>query len=361
MKVTSIDVAPLTYKLKKPFVFSGVRLERLEYAIVRLKSDAGAIGYGECPAYWEPRGETQASTIKALELVKASLIGKNFASPESWGVLLPQILPKAYAAACGLDIALHDALGTEEGKPVSSYYGVAKPVPVEAAIPMVAENEVEVLIAEAIAQGITTYKVKVGIDTEREHGLLQRIRKAIASGATLFVDANQGWKTLDAAKRALEAFSDIGLAWVEQPLPAGSPYEDLRELLLSSNIPIMLDESTYVAADVDAAVQQGGVKLFNIKLAKAGGIWGAHAFAKKSEANGAQYMLGSMIEGALGTYAGLHFAAPHNVRTTALNAYTFIDDEKAFGPTVKDGFMEVPTRPGLGYEYPQRFAACFSV
>jgi len=288
-------------------------------------------------------------------------IEKEFLSPERWGETLPKLLPNAYAAACGLDIAFHDVLGQEEGKPVSTHYGVAKPVPVEAAIPMVTEQETEVLLVEAMAQGITTYKVKVGIDTEREYRLLQQVRSAIGQDATLFVDVNQGWKTVDAAKRALERFSAVSLAWVEQPLPTSSSNENFRELFEATNIPVMLDESTYVAADVDAAVQQGGVKLFNIKLAKAGGIWGAHAFARKAALNDAQYMLGSMIEGALGTYAGLHFAATHNVRTTASNAFTFIDDEKAFGPTVKDGFMEVPTRPGLGYEYPQRFAACFSV
>ncbi len=360
MKIQSIEVAPLVYQLKQPFTFAGVRLEQLDYAIVRVTTEAGVVGYGECPAYWEPRGETQASTLKAVAGISSFFSGMECATPEALGSALTQRIPRDYAAACGIDIALHDALGREERKPVFAYYGEAKPVPVEAAIPMVEESEASALVARALEQGIEVFKVKVGMDAERELRLLREIRKAIGPNRTLFVDANQGWKTLEAAQRALAAFAECTLAWVEQPMPASLPYDDFRKLQASSGVPIMLDESTYVVEDARAALDAGAATLFNIKLAKSRGLWGGHVLAREADARGASYMLGSMIEGALGTYAGVHFAATHAVRTTALNAFTFINDDKAFGPPVVHGYMHAPTTPGLGYDHAERFAACFA-
>lgn len=359
MKVIHVDVAPLTYKLKLPFVFSGVRLEKLDYAIVRVITEDGAVGYGECPAYWEPRGETQASTIAAVEEAAASLAGQEFLQPEQWGSALATTIPRAYAAACGIDVALHDALGQEEGKPVHAYYGLAKAVPVEAAIPMVALAEASTLVATAVEQGITVFKVKVGMDTQREHELLRAIRATIGPARTIFVDANQGWKTVDAAAEALTRFADVHLAWVEQPLPASCTLAEFRSVHERTGVQVMLDESTYVAEDAITAATAGAAQLFNIKLAKSRGIWGAHEFAKAADERGVSYMLGSMIEGALGTYAGVHFAATHAVRTSALNAFTFIDDPKAFGPVVRDGAMQAPDTPGLGYGSAELFDACF--
>ncbi|MDP2789731.1 MAG: enolase C-terminal domain-like protein [bacterium] len=359
MKITRVDVAPLTYKLKHPFVYSGVRLVQLDYAIVRVSTEAGVVGYGECPAYWEPRGETQASTIAAGQQAAGVIAGQQYQQPEQWGKVLATIIPTAYAAACGIDVALHDALGQEESKPVYAYYGPAKSVPVEAAIPMVDLAQANALVATAVDQGITVFKVKVGMDVDREHELLQAVRAVIGPERTLFVDANQGWKTVDAAVQALTTFADANLAWVEQPLPANCTPADFRTLHERTGMQIMLDESTYTAEDAAAAATAGAAQLFNIKLAKSRGVWGAHELANAATAHNAGYMLGSMIEGALGTYAGVHFAATHAVRTTALNAFTFIDDPKAFGPAVQGGSMHAPDAPGLGYGSAELFAACF--
>ncbi|MFH0805219.1 MAG: enolase C-terminal domain-like protein [Patescibacteria group bacterium] len=359
MIVRRVDVAPLTYRLKRPFIFAGVRLEQLGYAIVRVSTEAGVVGYGECPVYGNPRGETQVGTIGAVKKLTAAVAGRQFSTPEQWGRILATTMPTAYAVACGLDSALHDALGQEDGMPVYRYYGHAKPVPVEAAIPMVALSEVAGLVRSAIERGITTYKVKVGTNTDREYQLLRLVRAAIGPERTLFVDANQGWKTVDDAAVALRTFADIHLAWVEQPLPAACALKNFRILRERVGIPIMLDESVYTADDARAAATAGAAQLFNIKLAKSRGIWGAHQFAQVVEDGGGRYMLGSMIEGALGTYAGVHFASTHAVQTSALNAYAFINDDRAFGPPLKNGCMVAPDTPGLGYGCSDLFAACF--
>ena len=72
-------------------------------------------------------------------------------------------------------------------------------------------------------------------------------------------------------------------------------------------------------------------------------------------------MLGSMIEGSLGTFGGVHFAATHQMMTTALAAYRYIDDELAFGPEIKDGLALVSEKPGLGYEKEELFQKRFDI
>ena len=67
--ISRINAVALNIPLKSPFVFASCKLDQLPYALVRVETDDGLIGYGECPTYWDPSGETQMSAIGAIELI----------------------------------------------------------------------------------------------------------------------------------------------------------------------------------------------------------------------------------------------------------------------------------------------------
>ena len=66
---------------------------------------------------------------------------------------------------------------------------------------------------------------------------------------------------------------DGAVEFVEQPLPAGTPMEDLAWLKERSPLPIFADESFHHAADV--AHCAAGFHGVNAKLVKMGGVSGA--------------------------------------------------------------------------------------
>jgi len=358
MKINDVSVIPLNFKLKSPFEFSGVKLEILEYALVRIRTEDGIFGYGECPAYWEPRNETQKSTIDAVNNLAKELIGVTCDDIDGRKKLFNQYIPSAYAAQCGIDVACYDIEGKVKDVPVAKLFGIPVKVPVEVAIPMTDEKTALGIVETALDNNIQTYKLKVGKDIKKELKVLRKIRNKIGSNKKIFIDANQAWKSADQAIEKINQFAQYDLCWVEQPLPAKATPEEYNELQQKISVPIMLDESVYTNKDV--LVYNDSVKMFNIKLAKTGGISGAIDFYNEVKKFNKKCMLGSMIEGSLGTLAGLHFASVYSMQTTALNSYDLINDKLSFGPKIIDGYMNVSNLPGLGYQDESIFNKKFS-
>ncbi len=359
MKIKSIKAIPVFFKLFKPFIFSGVKLEILDYVLVRIETNDGAVGFGECPVYWEPRGETQISTLEDIEKVKPYLLGLRADDVEARLEIFQKYIPRAYAAQCGLDLAMYDATGKTLNLPVYKFFGEAKPIPVDVVIPMMGKNEAEPIINKSLSEQVKVFKVKVGQDIENEVELLKMIRGKIGSELLIYVDANQGFKSVDDTVSFIKRIVDLDIAWIEQPLPASAPLEEFIQLKKQLPIKIMLDESVYTFEDVELFAGNEACDMFNIKLAKSGGISGAIKFFEVAEKFGKECMLGSMIEGASGTFGGAHFASTHQMIITALTAYRFIDDELAFGPKIKSSLMEVPEKPGLGCEKEELFQKRF--
>lgn len=360
MKISDVSVVPLNYKLKSPFEFSGVKLKILEYALVRVRTSDGIVGFGECPAYWEPRNETQKSTIDAVNNISHQLVGMSCDNSVGRKELFKRVIPGSYAAQCGIDVACYDILGKVKGMPVAKLFGDPKMVPVEVAIPMTDQKTARSIVEKALSRGIQTFKIKVGKELGKELEIIKDIRGMIGNNLQLFVDANQAWKSVEEAVHAVNLFSEYNLCWVEQPMPVNIDIKQLKELKEKISVPIMLDESVYTDEDVLIYGNGDYIDMYNLKLAKTGGISGAIDFYNNAKKLSKKCMLGSMIEGALGTLAGLHFASVFGMETTALNAFNLIDDDLSFGPDINDGYMNIPENSGLGYLDESIFNARFS-
>ena len=120
MKVVSVEVFPLYVPLEKPvdapisvphaeeiqhIVFGGYRA-----TIVRVTSDDGVVGYGECMTRLAP-----AALKKIIEEITPLVIGTNPLQPEAtWEVLYATMMNRGHnrgfyiEAISGIDIALWD-------------------------------------------------------------------------------------------------------------------------------------------------------------------------------------------------------------------------------------------------------------
>ncbi|MBO6885945.1 MAG: dipeptide epimerase, partial [Marivita sp.] len=134
--------------------------------------------------------------------------------------------------------------------------------------------------------------LKIKLGTPDDMPRLEAVR-AGAADARIIVDANEGWSAevyADLAPHLLR----LGVALVEQPLPAG---EDDALLGVDRPVPLCADESCHDRASLPKL--KGKYDMVNIKLDKTGGLTEALALRDAARAAGYDVMVGCMVGSSL--------------------------------------------------------------
>lgn len=351
MKITVVEARGKSYRLVTSYKFATCEKQDLEYALVRITTDDGLVGYGECPVAWHPYIETQESTLHAVRKIQAALIGQDPLEIGNIVEICNNNIRNAYAAKCGIDMALYDILGKKRAIQVGTVLspGVNNPVALIALIPMASFKKSIEKTRMFVEQSYETYKVKVGLNLSEELRLVAAVREIIGKEKRLFIDANQGWKTPDRAIECIRKFEHYNIAWVEQPI-LKTDLEGLKYVKEHVGTPIMADESLFSPEDAEKLASKGAVDMFNIKLAKAGGLYTAEKIYAIAEKYDIKCMIGSYIESPLGTLAGYHFVRSHNIIATDICAWELIENPLPAGLKNEKGYMFLEGEyPGLGY------------
>jgi L-alanine-DL-glutamate epimerase-like enolase superfamily enzyme len=117
--------------------------------------------------------------------------------------------------------------------------------------------------------------------------------RAGAPGSRIIVDANEGW-TAEVYADLAPHLVRLGVALVEQPLPAG---QDEALAHMPRPVPVCADESCHDRASLPAL--RGRYDMVNIKLDKAGGLTEALALRDAARAEGFGIMVGCMVGSSL--------------------------------------------------------------
>ena len=134
--------------------------------------------------------------------------------------------------------------------------------------------------------------LKIKLGTADDMARLAAVR-AGAPKAKIIVDANEGW-TAEIYADLVPHLERLGVALVEQPLPAGAD-DMLAEI--ARPIPVCADESCHDRASL--ADLAGKYDMVNIKLDKTGGLTEALAFRDVAHAQGYGIMVGCMVGSSL--------------------------------------------------------------
>ena len=156
--------------------------------------------------------------------------------------------------------------------------------------------------------GCRTVKVKVAEPSQTladDVARLHTARDYLGPDGRLRVDANGGW-TMDEAERAIHAFAEFDLEYVEQPCPDVEELVELRRRIRYLDIPIAADESVRKAADPLAVARAGAADLLVIKAQPLGGI--AAALRLVADA-GLPVVVSSALDTSVGISMGAHLAA----------------------------------------------------
>jgi L-alanine-DL-glutamate epimerase-like enolase superfamily enzyme len=267
--VASVEVFPLA----QAFVISrGARTEaRVVTAVV---TDGGLAGRGECVPYAR-YGETPEGVLDAIRGL-----------PEGVDRAALQTLLPSGAARNAVDCALWDLEAKRSGRRAWQLAGLPEPGPEVTAFTL-SLGTPEAMRAQA-AKNARRPLLKIKLGGEGDMARLEAVREG-APGARIIVDANEGWSA-DAYAALAPAMVRLGVAMVEQPLPAGAD-EALGEM--PRPLPVCADESCHDRASL--AALKGRYDMVNIKLDKAGGLTEALALRDAAREMGFGVMVGCMV------------------------------------------------------------------
>jgi L-Ala-D/L-Glu epimerase len=270
-----------SWPLAKPFTIS--RGSRTVAEVVVAELSAGALrGRGEGVPYGR-YGETVDGVVAALEGMSEAIAG-------GLGRAALQAVMAPGAARNALDVAFWDLEAKRTGTSVWTLAGIDEPKPVVTAYTLSVDTPERMAAAAREEAHRPLLKLKL-----TGAGDLDRVRavRAGAPKATLIVDANEAW-TFDHLRDYGPILAELGVALIEQPLPAG---QDEALAALPHPVPLCADESCHTSADLPELV--GRYDYVNIKLDKTGGMTEALILLNAARAGGFKIMVGCMVGSSL--------------------------------------------------------------
>lgn len=309
MKITHTDIYKLTIPMD-PFVIATEVCSATQNIFIRIHTDEGIIGLGECSAFPMLVGETQATCFEVAK--DFARITKGLDPLNIVGImqLLDQYIAFNSTIKSAWDLALHD-LGAKAAKlPLYAFLGgVQKDIHTDLTIGIDLPHKMAEKASRFVADGVTIIKVKLGKHGKDDVERIRLIRAAVGDAIQLRVDANQGWD-MHTAIDTLNAIAPYSIQFCEQPIH--HHYDHLLpELRKQSAVKIMADESVFNHFDAIRLIEAGAIDYINIKLAKSGGILEAKKIADAAGERGIACMLGGMTESRLALTAKVHFAMTH--------------------------------------------------
>lgn len=272
-----LTVSRDSFPLRRAFTISRGSRTEAHVLTVTIEAD-GFTGRGECVPY-----ARYGETLDSVEAAIAAL-------PEHFDRSALQALLPAGAARNAVDCALWDLEAKRDGRRVWEIAGLTAPGPEITAYTLSLDAPAAMRAQAAENAWRPLLKTKLGGD-----GDLARI-EAVRQGAPrarIVVDANEGW-TPETYTDLAPSLVALGVAMVEQPLPAG---DDDALATMARPLPVCADESCHDRASL--AGLAGKYDMVNVKLDKTGGLTEALALREAARAAGYAVMVGCMVGSSL--------------------------------------------------------------
>ncbi|RKD97120.1 mandelate racemase/muconate lactonizing enzyme family protein [Halopiger aswanensis] len=340
------EFRPFSLDLASPLETSNETIETREGFLVRLADENGAVGYGEAtplPGWTESRDDCRAALERAQDAFSTG--GPNEAL---------EAVDRQVAARHAVSLALADLQSSRHATPLYRYLGngpMVGRVPVNATIGDGSPAETRTAAREASERGYACCKLKVGLrSVEADIERVREARDAVGDEVELRADANEAW-TYEEAESALEAFADLGVSLVEQPLPAGAleGHADLRAA--SNGVDIALDEGL-LEHGVDAICEAEAADAVVLKPMALGGVDVARRVAAWVMEVDITPIVTTTIDGVVARTGAVHLAAAiPDVPACGLATAELLAEDLGRDPVLLEkGAAVVPQAKGLGVE-----------
>jgi L-alanine-DL-glutamate epimerase-like enolase superfamily enzyme len=356
LKIIKIDIYRFSIPMV-PFTIATGTMDHAQNVFIRIHTDAGFYGVGECSAFPMIVGETQDTCLVMAKEFARIWKGKDALDIESRLQELHSFTAGNSTIKSAFDMALYDIAAKNADMPLYRFLGGEKRI-VETDI-TIGISSPAVMAEKALSfkqLGATILKVKLGKDAKTDVERIRKIREAVGGEIKIRIDANQGW-SFDDAVYALQASDEYEIEFCEQPMRTW--YDDrLPELMRVSPVKIMADESVYDHHDARKQIGSRSCHYINIKLAKSGGMYEAKQIHDVAAENGIACMMGGMLESRIALSAKLHFVyASPNIKFYDMDTCMLgHKEDPCVGGVTYDGYkLNIGNTPGIGADADEQF------
>lgn len=351
LTIERIELYKMSIPLIEPFITSLGWEDRAENVLVKIYTQEGITGFGECSPYLPINGESQDTCFIVGQYFGQLLKGKNALAIEDCIQAMDKMIYANTSIKSAFDIALYDIASQHAGLPLYQFIGGKndKTIVTDYTVSIDEPAKMAADAVKILKQGYPAIKVKLGKDGETDVKRIQAIREAVGMDIPVRIDANQGW-SLDEAIQTLQALGKYDIQHCEEPIPRWQ-FMHLPQVKKASPIPIMADESCGDDHDAERLIYINACDYFNIKLGKSGGIFKALKMARMAEKADIHLQVGAMLESRVAMTAFAHYAlcSPMIIHYDFDTALMFVEDPVTggiqYGP---NGVVTVPETPGLG-------------
>lgn len=347
MKITELRAIPLGIPLRPmtpPSPWAGGLAKQI---LVRLSTDEGLIGWGECFAYGAPLAVCNVVDEALAPLV----VGQDPSRIEQLTRSMHQALMiwgrrgLGMFAISGVELALWDVAGKARRVPVYELLGGLVQPSVRAYASLLrypSASDVGGAVAAMAARGYTAIKLHQ-VDVES----VAVAREAVGEGVELMLDTNCPWSVEEAIRigRRLERYD---LRWLEEPVWPPEDYAGLSRVRAAVRIPIASGENDATVHGFVALMAAGGADIVQPSMTKVGGVGEMKKIAALAAAANVTLVPHSFYFGP-GLAATLHVVA-----STPGVPYVEFPPGELETPLMADpircsgGMVSIGDRPGLG-------------
>jgi len=362
-KIERIEAIPLRCKLAEPFGYSQGWYEKRETTLVKIVTNDGIQGYGEC------FGPIAGNREIVEDFFAPILKGKNPLDVEElWEFMynkgraaFQSFIPMT--AISGIDIALWDIKGKILGMPIYRLLGNGHRDEIKAYATghyFKKTNSIEELFSHIITEalenvkaGFDMLKLKIGLgvlgfDLEEDIKLIQRVREAVGGKVTLMVDANYAYDPHTAILIGKE-LEKAKVFWFEEPIDP-TDLEGYKEVKAALNIPIAAGECLATRYGFRDFLSQRAIDIAQPDLCAAGGITECRKIADMASTYNIKFIphvWGSPI--AIVASLQLIASLPRASLLEFDRSDNPIREEMGKSLIVREGsYVKVPQNPGLG-------------
>jgi o-succinylbenzoate synthase len=350
LRIESLHLRPYRLPLKQMWRAASATLEIRLGMLVAVGCD-GVAGWGDCAPLPSSGEKGHASAFAALRRAAARL--RRLGVEEAFAAL-PDVASSE--ARWALETALLDLVLRLRGLPLRRALRAGAPdaVKVNAALGPLDDLCAD-RAAEALEQGFTVAKIKVGLrGVAAEAKSLASLCARVNGGLRLRLDANRAWQD-DEANDFFDDIANLPIDGVEEPLAEPS-LPKLAALQKRAHFAVAIDESLFDLGP-DRIFATRAVRRLVMKPARIGGFSAVLRLAEHAGRAGMEAVVTSVVESAVGVAATAQLAAA--LRGDAVHGLatgSWLRGDVAKPLEIVGGEVLLPAGPGLGLVPERPFA-----
>jgi galactonate dehydratase len=356
--------APISPKDKIKITKLETIMVKPRWMFLKIHTDAGIVGLGE------PITEGRALTCAtAVQEVAPYLIGKDpRAVVHHWQAIYRHAFyrggPILTSALSGIDQALWDIKGKAFGVPVYELLGGPTRNKVRVYAHVQRAGSLEQGLRDAMAKGFTAFKtgpakrrparyVETPAEVKYAAERFAEMRRIVGDNVDIGVDFH-GAISPAHAKMLIKALEPYNPMFIEEPCQAQN-HDVMAEIARGTHLPIATGERVFTKWGFREVLEKKAATILQPDMCHAGGITEVRLIAGMAEAYYADIAPHNPL-GPISLAAGVHLAA--SIPNFLIQEQVSLGEGYVKQPfKVKDGYLELPTGPGLGVELDENLMA----